>query len=156
MFVSSLAVILAAAPTAQSADAFARAQQWEELYLAFAAVSPLLQLPEWPWDWPETLRSKGPEARAACAALLLTEASWEQLEHNLFTVTEPRVALKEGKGFAAYERPGELSGSAVLGHPAALATYAEALVAQARAASASCSGRPGSDSAPTELATMAA
>ena len=40
MFVSSLAVILAAAPTAQSADAFAKAQQWEELYLAFAAVAP--------------------------------------------------------------------------------------------------------------------
>lgn len=40
MFVSSLAVILAAAPTAQSADTFAKAQQWEELYLAFAAVSP--------------------------------------------------------------------------------------------------------------------
>lgn len=40
MFVSSLAVLLAAAPTAQSADTFAKAQQWEELYLAFAAVSP--------------------------------------------------------------------------------------------------------------------
>lgn len=40
MFVSSLAVLLAAAPTAQSADAFAKAQQWEELYLAFAAVAP--------------------------------------------------------------------------------------------------------------------
>lgn len=40
MFVWSLAVLLAAAPTAQSAETFAKAQQWEELYLAFAAVSP--------------------------------------------------------------------------------------------------------------------
>lgn len=113
--------------------AIADALSAAERNAAFAAVSPLLQLPEWPWDWPETLRRKGPEARAACTALLLTEASPEQLEHNLFTVTEPRVALKERKGFATYERPGELSGSAVLGHPAALAAYAEALVAQSRA-----------------------
>lgn len=40
MFVSSLVLLLSAAPSAQSADAFAKAQQWEELYLAFAAVSP--------------------------------------------------------------------------------------------------------------------
>ena len=35
-------------------------------------------------------------------------------------------------GFAAYELPGELSGSALLGHPAALQPYARAIVARAR------------------------
>jgi adenosine deaminase len=56
------------------------------------------------------------------------------LHHNLFTVTEPRVGLKKSpKGFAAYERPGELSGSALLSHPAAIDAYAKAIVEQARA-----------------------
>lgn len=86
---------------------------------------------EWPWDWPQRLR--GPQRCALTAALLL-HASEAQLQHNLFDITEPRLALKTtARGFAAYERPGELSGSALLGHPAAIAPYAEAIVAQARA-----------------------
>jgi adenosine deaminase len=56
------------------------------------------------------------------------------LQHNLYGVTEPRIALKtrHSHGFSAFERPGELSGSALLSHPAALNPYAQAVVAQAR------------------------
>jgi adenosine deaminase len=86
---------------------------------------------EWPWNWPDAL--KGRHRAEFCAALLLN-ASEAQLQHNLFDVTEPRLALKaSAHGFAAYERPGELSGSALLTHPAAIAPYAQAIVDQARA-----------------------
>lgn len=102
---------------------------------ALDAIAPLLSASDdWEWNWPDHLRAANPLQRAARAALLLTEASAAQLERNLFGVTEPRVALaRHPRGFAAYERPGELTGSAVLGHPAALAPYATELVAQARA-----------------------
>jgi len=67
--------------------------------------------------------------------MLLTEASPAQLDSNVYAPGEIRIALKSkhAHGFSAYERPGELSGSAVLGHPSALAPYAAALVAQSRA-----------------------
>lgn len=99
---------------------------------ALDVVTPLLRLTkEWPWNWTETI--KGPQ-RASCVAALLVEADDAMLERNLYGVTEPRVALKtSAHGFAAYERPGELTGSAVLSHPAALESYASALVRQARA-----------------------
>lgn len=73
--------------------------------------------------------------RATCAAALLLDTPPDRLERQLYGATEPRVALKtrHPHGFAAYERPGELTGSAVLGHPAALAPYAQALVESARA-----------------------
>lgn len=94
-------------------------------------VRNLLSQREWPWTWPAQLH--GPQ-RALDTAWLLLHASPQQLEHNLYGVTEPRVALKSGpRGFAAYERPGELSGSALLCHPSAIAPYATAIVAQARA-----------------------
>jgi adenosine deaminase len=94
-------------------------------------VRPLLQQTHWPWDWPTKLRGAH---RPALTAAVLLQASDAQLQHHLFDVTEPRVALKDSDhGFAAYERPGELSGSALLAHPAAVAPYAQALVAQARA-----------------------
>lgn len=94
---------------------------------------PLLAENRWPWDWPETLKNNG--QRAANVAALLVRADDTQLEHNLYTVTEPRLALRDRPPhhFANYERPGELSGSAILGHPAALPAYASALVAQAQA-----------------------
>jgi adenosine deaminase len=55
------------------------------------------------------------------------------LEWNLYGATEPRVGLnaRGGPGFNVYEQPGELSGSALLSHPAAIAPYAERLVPQA-------------------------
>lgn len=98
---------------------------------ALQNVRELLSIKEWPWDWPQKMQ--GPHRAERCAALLL-HASAEQLQYNLFDVTEPRLALKDSAhGFAAYERPGELSGSALLGHPQAIAPYAQAIVAQARA-----------------------
>jgi adenosine deaminase len=103
-----------------------------ERVTALAPVQPLLDADDWPWDWPEQLKTA--PCRAACAAALLLHASAAQLERNLYGITEPRIALKNHeKGFAVYERPGELTGSAILSHPAALAPYAKALVKQARA-----------------------
>jgi adenosine deaminase len=98
---------------------------------ALAAVLPLLEATvDWPWDWPRQIAGA---QRAACAAALLVEASDESLARNLYGVTEPRLRLKARLGFDAYERPGELTGSTVLTHPAAIEPYAAALVAQARA-----------------------
>ena len=94
---------------------------------------------DWPWRWPAQLAAgEGPEAaqtRAERSAALLLHASPEQLQRNLYGSSQPRCALKtrHPQGFAAYERPGELSGSALLCHPAALAAYAKAVVDQARA-----------------------
>ncbi|MDF9391734.1 MULTISPECIES: CRISPR-associated ring nuclease [Methylococcus] len=100
---------------------------------ALKAVNPLLQTAAWPDQWPEMLAAKAP--RSHCAAALLVEADDDRLHRNLYGVTEPRVALKSKHrlGFAAYERPGELSGSALLTHPAAIEPYARAVVGQARA-----------------------
>ncbi|GAB4403099.1 MAG: hypothetical protein OHK0048_21630 [Rhodoferax sp.] len=96
----------------------------------------LLQSQEWPWDWPARLRH-GVDAvgRGERSAAVLLHAPQAVLEHALWGSSAPRVALKarHDHGFAAYERPGELSGSALLGHPAALPAYAAAVVAQARA-----------------------
>ena len=90
----------------------------------------LLSQAQWPWEWPATLH--GPNRCEQTAALLL-HASDRQLHHNLFAVTEPRVGLKDSvHGFAAYERPGELSGSALLANSAAIASYAQAIADQAR------------------------
>ncbi|WP_367026813.1 CRISPR-associated ring nuclease [Methylococcus sp. ANG] len=98
---------------------------------ALTRVAPLLQHRNWPNDWPELLRA-APEPRSHCAAALLVEADDDRLHHNLYGVTEPRVALRERHPlkFAAYERPGELSGSALLTHPAAIQQYARAVVRQ--------------------------
>ncbi|MCX7659420.1 MAG: CRISPR-associated ring nuclease [Caldimonas manganoxidans] len=95
-------------------------------------------------DWPQRLRCAAtqlseqaglpePCARAVAAALVLQARSCEDLAQLLWADTEPRVALKSRHPwkFAAYERPGELSGSALLGHPAALVPYARAVVRQA-------------------------
>lgn len=95
---------------------------------ALRRLRPWLETEVWPSGWPARLR-QGP--RPALTAALLTQASDAALEHNLFTATEPRVALKVRAGFAAYEQPGELSGSALLSHPAALSPYADAVRAYA-------------------------
>jgi adenosine deaminase len=91
----------------------------------------LLQTATWEWDWPGYLKTNG--TRSHNAAALLVHANDKQLQHNLWQVTEPRIALKQrhAKGFAAYERPGELTGSALLSHPAAIQPYAQAIVKQA-------------------------
>lgn len=89
----------------------------------------------WPWDWPERLRATArAEERAAAVAALLVSLPRDALARQLFSSTEPRVALRRGRhGFAAYERPGELAGSAILGHEAAVSEYARQLLAAARA-----------------------
>lgn len=104
---------------------------YETRPLRMQDVRELLSKQDWPWNWPERLRGR---YRCELTAALLLHASEAQLQHNLFDITEPRLALKTSeRGFAAYERPGELSGSALLNHPAAIAPYAEAIVDQARA-----------------------
>ncbi|PYF99692.1 adenosine deaminase [Thioalkalivibrio sp. ALE21] len=95
---------------------------------------------DWPWNWPEQLRAHCPpwqdlrHHRALCASALLLQCPDARLRRQLYGITEPRVGLKNthAYGFQAYERPGELTGSAVLGHPAALPAYARALVDNAR------------------------
>lgn len=126
---------LGLAAQARVAQAVAEALDRGERSEALAAIAPLIAARgDWPWEWPASLRGDNPRQRAARTALLLIEAGNDRLARNLYELTEPRVALnRHPRGFAAYERPGELTGSAVLGHPAALAPYAEALVAQSRA-----------------------
>lgn len=87
---------------------------------------------DWPADWPQQLRATA-ALRSACVALLLAHETPQRLAQRLFPADMPRLGLKHSaQGFAAYERPGELSGSAILQHPAAIGPYAAALVAQAR------------------------
>ena len=98
---------------------------------AMTLASPLIDAQAaWPDDWPSRLQ--GAQRTAASAAVLL-HVPPHRLDAELYRSTEPRIALRRSRlGFTAYERPGELSGSALLAHPAAIAPYAEALVAQAR------------------------
>ena len=98
---------------------------------ALLICNDLLQSREWPWNWPELIKQQG--CRSHNSAALLIKASDAQLDHNLWQTTQPRIALKSRHtyGFAAYERPGELTGSALLSHPASIEPYAEAIVKQA-------------------------
>lgn len=83
----------------------------------------------WPMHWPEIL--KGP-LRAQASAAVLLHFTADELERLLYPQDVLRVGLKQSAlGFSAYERPGDLSGSALLMHPAALLPYAQALVDQA-------------------------
>jgi adenosine deaminase len=98
---------------------------------ALEACQLLLESTAWPWDWPEQLKQPA-ELRSHKTAAILLYASAEQLQTHLWACTEPRVNLKaHPQGFAAYERPGELTGSALLSHPASIKPYAQALVKQA-------------------------
>ncbi|MBM4001274.1 MAG: adenosine deaminase [Planctomycetes bacterium] len=104
---------------------------------ALRSVRHLVDLdgPDWPWDWPDALGDKNSLERSHRGAALLIHADRSKLEHALYESTSPRVALTtrhDGK-FKAYERPGALSGSVLLRHPAAWRPYAETLVKQARA-----------------------
>lgn len=110
---------------------------WQELtakekHTALTAVRGLLNetREDWPWDWVKHI--KNGKNKAHLAAALLTEASDEQLQHNLWGVTEPRIALKEKTphGFSAYERPGDLSGSTLLSTSFAIPRYADCIVRQ--------------------------
>ncbi|MFN3612606.1 adenosine deaminase family protein [Tepidimonas sp.] len=87
---------------------------------------------EWPDDWPSRLRRSG--QRAALCAALLVHNDEGVLRQQLYGSTQPRVALKRRhpEGFSAYERPGELMGSAGLSEPAALPVYAQEVVRLAR------------------------
>ena len=99
---------------------------------ALEACRPLLEASgQWPWSWPGIV---GRVDRPGRAAALLLHATTQQLEGNLWGVTEPRFGLRTSSkhGFEAYERPGELTGSAVLGEPAAIESFAREIVAYAR------------------------
>jgi adenosine deaminase len=102
----------------------------DEQTQALQTCQPLLNKTDWQWQWPYQLKDKG--IRSHNSAALLLHASTEQLQHNLWGATEPRFALKDHHyGFTAYERPGELTGSALLSHPASIKPYAQAIVQQA-------------------------
>jgi len=107
---------------------------WQTLSAAEQKASlqhckPLLDQQPWPEDWPEPIKLS--VNRSHHSAALLTHANTEQLEYNLWKAFGPRLALKNSRyGFSAYERPGELSGSALLSHPAAIQPYAQAIVQQ--------------------------
>lgn len=110
----------------------------EQREAARRAVDSLLRCPveAWDWNWPIRLADgASAQQRALRAACLLEGLSDPAAQAVLYDATAPRVALKSRHpyGFSAYERPGELTGSAQLGHPAALAPYAAAVVARARA-----------------------
>jgi adenosine deaminase len=97
---------------------------------ALQTCQPLLNKTDWPWQWPEQLKNQG--TRSHNSAALLLHATTKQLQDNLWGATEPRFALKDHPfGFKAYERPGELTGSALLSHPASIKPYALAIVQQA-------------------------
>lgn len=103
--------------------------------LAMRQVRDLLaQHTPWAWQWPDELKLLESTQRALASSALLLHAGDDRLRFNLYTITAPRLALKwrSPYGFAAYERPGELSGSALLGDPASIAAYARAIVLQAR------------------------
>lgn len=110
-----------------------RALSHAERDAAWREVGDWIRGPGWPADWPQRLRRL--ELRHACAAALLLQVPEPVLEQRLWGDCQPRLALKNRHplGFAAYERPGELSGSALLQHPAAIEPYARAVVASARA-----------------------
>ena len=105
---------------------------WEALPSARREAGAELARRCWPQQgWPACLRSGD---RAAASAWLLAHVAEPELEHHLFGVTEPRVALKRRMGFAAYELPGELSGSALLSEEAVLPVYVRALIRHLRGA----------------------
>lgn len=100
---------------------------------ALDVVKALLAAEVWPSGWPKDLRACGQRCHATVA--LLVHATEAQLQHNLYETTAPRLGLglPEEGGFARYELPGELSGSALLGHPAAHIPYARAIIRAAQA-----------------------
>lgn len=117
----------------QVAEAVWSALTAAERDTAWTLTGPWIESGQWPSDWPEQLRHRA-AGRSAAAASLLLHTDEPALRQNLYAATEPRVNLKVHRdGFAAYERPGELSGSALLQHEAAIEPYARAIVAMARA-----------------------
>ena len=92
----------------------------------------LLDSSQWDWSWPEQLKIHGKEKRSHYVSAILLHTSKQQLHYNLWGVTEPRIQLKQHiQGFSAYERPGELTGSALLCNPVAIIPYARLIVKQA-------------------------
>jgi len=101
---------------------------WEALSpgekaVALRQVSKLLETDDWPWEWPDFLREGD---RSANTAALLTNLEPDKLKKILYAGTQPRFALvkKNEHGFTAYERPGELTGSAIFGRPEGVLQYA--------------------------------
>ncbi len=116
----------------QVANAIWQSLSSGEQQQALQTCQPLLNKTDWPWQWPEQLKNQG--TRSHNSAALLLHATTKQLQDNLWGATEPRFALKDHPyGFTAYERPGELTGSALLSHPASIKPYALAIVQQALA-----------------------
>lgn len=85
-----------------------------------------------PSRWPDGWLSVTKEGdRPANAMALLMEVDDSHLVASLFGPTEPRIGLLRRAPFAAYERPGDLSGSALLSEPAAVDAYVREACASA-------------------------
>lgn len=93
-------------------------------------LNTLLTTQHWPDTWTQLLEKSryNGQQRAERAATLLTQCSQQTLEYNLWQTTQPRIGLQNAQGFSAYERPGELCGSAVLSHPSAIKPYIESII----------------------------
>ncbi len=78
-------------------------------------------------------KTRASAVRTLEAAWLLLHLDEDLLLRELFESTEPRFALKatHRDGFSAFERPGELSGSALLQTEAAVGEYARQAVSSA-------------------------
>ncbi len=96
---------LSATPSASSAEAFAKAQQWEELYLAFAAVQPK-------GYGPQEVKRIAMALSKGCDALLATDAvmAFSLGEKSVAFVSQPasvvctaRAAIKTDQRSAAEE-----------------------------------------------------
>ncbi len=99
-----------------------------------------LQALNWDDPWQATTILRSLPQRAEVTAAALAHEGPEVWYRRLYIPTEPRFGLKGIDGepgahphaFPAYELPGELSGSALLGEQLALRPYATAILAYAR------------------------
>jgi adenosine deaminase len=99
-----------------------------ERNVAQSAMARLLSKAEMGVPWPPDIKkalSQDPFQRSQNAAYLLHHLSLEALQQQLFPSSVERVGLKDSHGFAAYERPGDLSGSTLLSHSASIQPFAQ-------------------------------
>ena len=103
---------------------------------ARTVVESFMHADTWPEYWVRRVKKLSPQVRSVASSLLLCEGKASAINRALFAITaSDRIALKTRHplGFSAYEQPGELTGSAVLGHPESIRSYAVEIVRRAKA-----------------------